>query len=99
VGPFDGPYDDLKAAVVDVWAAACVDELEDYTTKGIRYPMQVYAPLSELGARGCRNVESWPCPVRRDCPVMIFCVETRPRKGGDGLVFGGPKQVGTAISL
>lgn len=91
VGPFDGSYDTLKAATELVWTAAC--EGTDL------YPMQFYTPLAELGSRGCREVEDWPCPVRRDCPVMIFCTETRPRKGGEGMTFRAPKRVGTAISL
>lgn len=90
-GPYDGPYSALKSAVEEVVTEACAGT--------DLYPMQFYAPMSELGSRGCQNVETWPCPVRRDCPVMIFCVETRPRKSANGVTFGGPRRVGTAISL
>jgi hypothetical protein len=68
-GPFDGRFTKLKHAVEDAWAAACEDI--DF------YPMQFHRPLERLGSRGCRENDGFPCKFRTECPVMIFCTESK----------------------
>lgn len=89
-GPFSGPYRELEQAVAEVWTAACAGT--DH------YPMQFYRALAALGHDGCRQVAEFPCERRTDCPIMIFCVEARPR-GRDEVEIVAPSRIGSPISL
>jgi hypothetical protein len=68
-GPFEGTFEELRDAVVQVWFDACQDTQH--------YPLQFDEPLWHLSRRGCRKTPLFSCVYREQCPVTTFCTSTR----------------------
>ena len=70
-GPFEGSFDELCAAVVQVWADACRGTAH--------YPLQFDEALWHLSRRGCRKTPTFPCVHQGACPVAEYCTSTTLR--------------------
>jgi hypothetical protein len=67
-GPFSGPFQELKQAVVDVWFDACEGTNH--------FPLEFDRMLWLLSRRGCAKAARFPCEWRSKCPVGTLCTET-----------------------
>jgi len=73
-GPFEGSFNELRDAVIEVWFAACQGSNS--------YALLFNDPLWHLSRQGCRKTSGFPCEYRSQCPVAEYCTETEMVKEG-----------------